>query len=372
MKKNYTFLIILALLLAFTNCKKEESLKNNVTGAAQSFSDNITSELQNIYNQLPNTSYGIIKLVHGDILQFQSKEHYAQVYETLLDRYDTWSMLFFESYSKCTNEELECKVASTNFDERMPLFEFEKQCGIENHNLRALRDKEEEMWKNLGQPGDPPPFDSLIICPVEQTLFSEFYEVCIGDTICQIRSNGYQILIPLSSQQYIGQVRSATTPQVISHAGDWGVIVLSPKSGTCYEKKWKIEQPIDRYNGYKFIWSYHFWNNWFSGTRATVVMKNFKWKNNEWKKDYAVCALGSSSEIYIDISTAWGSCLGGGFYGKNPKNPNKAYTRTVVTQIVFMDTDPKLFRVNPANSEVKCRSYGEDYVFNVETGQRKN
>jgi len=374
MKKAYliasTALLIILAAVIFYACKKDTVLNSDTENPLRS---PMSNELQLLYQQLPTPNFGNIRLVNGDILQFESKEHYTQVYDALYAHYRAWNDLFIETYDKGTEEELDKIIEELNFDDQTPLIAFEQKYKETNNTLRAMSVEQEEVWLERGAQGLPPT-DSIIICPIERTLFSKFYEVCIQDTICQLRSNGTSVLIPIAAINFINQIRNASTSELSQMASTWGIVVNEPLRGNCYYSSWSKSDEQPNGTNYKFKWSYDFRRTWFNGPRTTVTMDAYKRQNAQsaWQKDYGTCtSLGSKTQVRIDVSTAWGSCLKGVLFHKVPNTPHQAFHRSKTQGVFDAFSSDDLIRNDPNESEVLCRHSGTNFTFNAQTGALK-
>jgi len=94
--------------------------------------------------------------------------------------------------------------------------------------------------------------DPITDCPIEQTLLSGYHEYCIKDTICQLRPNDYQIIIPTSELSFLNYISNASIEELISYAkvppgGSGPIYTLSqynlhpPKSENCYKRGFENE-----------------------------------------------------------------------------------------------------------------------------------
>jgi len=377
--KKYIYIFSITALLAVSlviGCKKQIELDTIIDNSTGNSSKAMASQLVQLYQSMPTYDFGKISLINEDILKFESMEHFEQVYETLYQQYRDWNDLFMATYDKLDDDEFDKIVESLNFDDEKPLRMFELKYKNTNNTLREMRAIEEEEWLEKGAEGPPPSVVSneKIICRVEQTLFSKFYEVCIGDTICQLRPDGISILIPISALQYINKIRYASISELSAMVSILGISVEeSQHSGGCYKASHKISRtfvwPVNK--NYKFDWEYHFRRTWL-GVKTTVTMKNYKYNtsNKKWEKNRrATCALGSETQTYLEINA--NDCRKGVLEFKPRNTPNNAYSRTKTRSISYPQTCSSIIRNDPAASAVLTRLYGNNYTFNAETGNLK-
>ena len=382
MKKNYIILIIITAVLALASCKKEEAIlpdKPDKTTAPK--------PLDNLYKQLPTPNFGNIKLVNGDILRFESPEHYEQVYKALEAQCEAWMDLFLKTYDTGSEDHLDSIVEQLNFDENLPLKKFEEKYKKTNGTLLSEIALKEETWLARGGEGSPPS-DEITDCPIELALLSQYHEYCIGDTICQLRPEGYQILIHSSNLKYLNQIRNSTTQTLLGLGR--GIVPPSSPPPTFPVKIEVVDPPLtildlneidcsvsefsnsgwienDYCSGYKFHWTYKYGYNWNEKkVKTNVTMTNWKWKSkkNKWVKD-------CGSFCKIEISTALNAyyyetkdCIGGTHAiagaGFNTKVVWKSFTIKQFAQI---------FEVTPTypyqEKAVGCKRHNTDdsYIY---------
>lgn len=350
----------------------------------------LNNELEFLYEQVPNYDYGNITLVNGDILRFENENHYCQVYDYLVNQYESWSNIFFSYFKSKSEDQLDSLIDALDFDDRIPLLLFEETYGILDNNLRAVWVDEEQTWLNNGAIGSGP-INQMINCPIEQTLYSIYQEICIGDTIYQIRPNSCRLVIPLSEIDYISECRAAATESELQE-----IVEINPKieiiksTDACYEKYYfkKGSQTHPEVGETKFTWSYKYGPN-FNGHRykTSVSMSNYKFKNGKWKRTRAICALGFSSNIksyWLDNE----DCGTWQPLSSEVNNAIKLYSRSKIryTFHVYTIDDPNYyiqiggltfyrqiikqeFHIDPyESSSIQCRHEGWTYSFNAGTG----
>ncbi|MCL2290094.1 MAG: hypothetical protein FWC34_05230 [Bacteroidetes bacterium] len=217
--RNLFFLTIITAIFAFASCKKEDSIKDSIIASdinvEKSSRSTMAQELQNLYRQLPIPNFGNITLINGDILKFENEEHYKNVYELLLEQCEAWSNLFLQTYATGNEDELDETIENLRFDAQWPLVQFEQKYKKTKYTLLEVMTCKEETWLQGGARGDSPS-DEITDCPIEQTLLSLFHEFCIGDTICQLRPGGYEILIPISELEFIDVIRNTPTSELMT------------------------------------------------------------------------------------------------------------------------------------------------------------
>jgi hypothetical protein len=208
-----------------------------------------------------------------------------------------------------------------------------------------------------------------------QALFSKYHEVCIGDTILQMRE-GYEILIPLSEQDKLPLIR-AFHPYDVPFTGQMPVnIKIDPVPvAICYHSgcfRNGVQPHPETGKITKFAWSYKFGYTWAQDATSTAVtMANYQKKKDEWVKHFAVSALGFKTKLYIENPR----CYELDFYGADLRTPHKAFTRSEWENAIFgaggvsaNPLDSKKFRDNISKSYIECRHCGWTYKYNVETG----
>jgi hypothetical protein len=339
-------------------------------------------ELERLYNQLQIPNFGNIKLVNGDILKFENAEHYDQVYESLNELYEAWTVLFMETYYTGDEDELDATIERLGFDENLPLFKFVERYKVA-HPLIWEAVEQEEQWLERGG-GGRSPSDPITQCPIEQTLLSNYYEYCIGDTISQLRPDGWEIHIPTSKLQYLTQIRNSSIQELISRAevpgGGGGpiytgepfnAIIFPPEDQTCYKSGHEINPTQLHGDNYKFEWSYHFrYKKFGQKVVATATIKNYKYKNSKWKKDYgSSCKVEFSAQLYFEGTY----CDDIGQVGGTQKYELYLHSRSVSYPIhSWIWYTPSKIRNDTESSYVECRHRSTYYKFNAETGAQIN
>lgn len=201
MKRNFVAITLIALFfsIALTGCEKE-----NVNPKSKSVSE-LAPELQDLYKQMPQRDYGKISVIGDGILKFESIQQYEKVCSLLSQDCELWDDLFLEKYSNVPEDSLEEIELNLHYNEYQPLVEFEKNHKIFGLMLRDEQEQEFELWLDNGLKG-PMPTDSIFIDKVEQTLYNQYHEICIGDTIFQFRTDGY-VRIPIDSVRDMSRYR---------------------------------------------------------------------------------------------------------------------------------------------------------------------
>jgi len=379
--KKYIYIFSIATLLVVSlviGCKKDtesDTITDNGTGNSAKYSTAVALEI--LYGQLLQPNFGNIKLVNGDILKFESAEHYEQVYESLNNLYEAWTTLFIQTYDTGDEDALDAKIEQLKFDDNLPLLRF-----AEKYKTKLLINDialMEEAWLNEGGSAKSPS-NPITNCPIEQTLLSIYYEFCIGDTICQLRPEGYQILIPTSTLGSLSYIRNVSVEELLSHVNKglpnyddppkwpvhiptYNVTIHSTESSTCYESKHQIN-PL-QYNGdnYRFEWSYHFRHQPFWGvTKTTATIKNYKFKNNKWKKDYgSSCRISFETKLYAEYGEY---CHDRGWVAGKQSLNMKLHSRSIsYPASSWLADTPKSIRDDINDSFVECRHRGEKFEF---------
>jgi len=314
MKKITLLIITLFVIGLVIGCKKEIDTKSNTEGPLKTA---INSELENLYKQLVIPDFGKITAINkGEILKFESAEHYEQVYESLNALYEAWTTLFIQTYDTGDEDELDATIERLNFDENLPLYKFEQKYKvIQAATLLEENTLRESTWLEQGANGRSPS-DPITQCPIEQTLLSNYYEYCIGDTICQLRPGEYQILIHTSNLQYLNQIRNSTIQELLGRGEvppgtplptfpkkvvvtDPPVTILDPNEIDCNVSNYSNSDFIEHGSDYKFYWTYNYGYNWNGKkVKTNATMTNYKKnKKHNWVKDY-----GSFCKIEINTS----------------------------------------------------------------------
>ena len=365
----YISIITLLVICFFIGCNKEMALNPDTESPLKT---TVNAELENLYNQLQIPDFGNIKLLRGGILQFQSKEHYEQVYEDLNELTEAWTTLFLETYDTGDEEELDDIIETLNFDDRTPLIKFAQKYKTVQATVLEGNAIQEEAWMERGGNGAPP-MDEITACEIEQTLLSNYYEVCVGDTICQLRIEGYQIHIPTSSLRLIGTIRAASIEELTGYrgpvVGDGGIptgppynsIVYPPKSTTCHKSKHEKGDKVEHGDEHYFTWSYHFRYLEFWGTvKTTATMKNYKYKSNKdkWVKDYgSSCKVGFCTVLHDECNACnfyWNFSL---YQSLNLK----LHSRSISLSGKGLVASPSCKRDNTSSSYIECTHRGTIY-----------
>ena len=336
MKKIKLFSALLAVILVagmtiFYACKKEDKINEISAKSAQ------LSPLEALYLQLPTPDFGNIKLVNGDILQFESADHYEQVYDALEAQCDAWMELFLQRYDTGSEDHLDSIIEQLKFDANFPLIKFEQKYKKTELPLVVELAYKEAIWLERGGMGEAPE-DEITPCPIELALLSKYHEYCIGNTICQWRPNSCELHIPTSKTSMLKQIRNTSVEDLLSYSKDlptiggpkyipepFDIIIYppyNPSGGSdcschfCYCIDYK--NTFTRLNGtdHKFTLSYHFRYDFYKcKAKTTVTSKNYKLKKGSWKKDYSsYCRLGFSTKL--QQSPTMTQCIDKGRDGK--------------------------------------------------------
>ena len=377
--KFLTVLLAIALLIGvniFYACKKDivsDTIVSDTTEHPAKAS--MSSELQRLYQQLPTPNFGNIRLVNGDILKFESAEHYEQVYAALNNLCEAWTKLFLDNYDTGNEEALDAIIETLGFDERLPLIKFEEKYKGVINTLLAVSIEKEEQWLRRGG-GDEPPTDEITECPIEQTLLSRYHEYCIGDTILQLRPDGYQILVPVSELSFLKALRNTSITELLGkdtippgnpYPPGWIVLVDPPVTVVTPDVDCKshFKNSDTCYNGdnYKFKWFYKYYNFF---TSTTYAMKNYKLKNGKWKKDYGSFGRVSfGTQLYWNCGDSHENCCKKDDMITWAGDNLKTFWRG---NVVFRPWDWIIRnRCNPDESFMICRHKGTDFKINVVT-----
>lgn len=394
-KKSILLFVITISIIAscyfFIGCNKDTdiSLKNNYDNLSLK-SLQMNTELAKLYEDVPTFDFGKITLINGDILRFESVEQYCQVYEDLLTQCEAWSDIFFNQYDTDDEDKLDLIIDTLGFDECTPLLLFEQEYGIIGNNLRAIWVENENTWLEEEATGTPP-IDEIVNCPTEQTLYSQYHEVCIGDTIYQMRSNGCQVIIPIKEIEHLPEIRAAVTMSDLEMLLEQlqGVCIIK-SADACYNSFTYIsdQQYHPEVGEKKFTWSYRYGTALLHRCKTTVTMANYKKKNGKWRNDYTICALALKTRLY-NYMTDSESCLSNGDISLDMNTPSKHHSRTRIkytrrvqtindtsssTQlgdngiIFYPQIEIEKMHTDPTESYIQCRHQGWSYQFNAETG----
>ena len=382
MKKIKLFTALLAVVLVagmtiFYACKKEDKINELPAKAAA------PNPLETLYSQLPTPDFGNIKLVNGDILQFESVEHYEQVYEALEAQCEAWMALFLQKYDTGDEEALDAIIEQLKFDENLPLKKFEQKYKKTDNTLLWSLSQKEETWLERGGEGGVPE-DEITPCPIELALLSKYHEYCIGNTICQWRPNSCELHIPTSKTSMLNQIRNTSVEDLLSYSKEvpnpsgpvyipepFNITVYPPKNPDtgggsdcgcdfCYCTEYK--KSFTKLNGtdHKFTLSYHFRHDFYKGkAKTTVTSKNYKLKKGSWKNDYSsYCRLGFSTKLYQNPSIT--QCIDKGRDGKT-SNLAQAFSKSKRKTFNF---DYKTVTDQIFESYVTYRHKGVEFKFN--------
>lgn len=366
----------LLLMSIFFNCKKNAPFDVRAQG--------MSSELYDLYQEVPTVEFeNITTIFNGEILKFEDEDHYYHVLDGLQYQCNRWAEIFFTAYSNYTDEQLSNLADSLGFDEYQPLRIFESQFSFEN-NLRTFRNEQIEIWAEQGRMTNPPT-DSLVNCPIEQTLLSKYYEVCVGDTIYQLRGGGIILEIPIEIIDQLTTIRR--TDDIESLVEDYpNVVVNNGNSGQgCYVPYWFKEGcRINPNNANKnFTWSFlykkaHVGHKY----KTTITMTNYKLFNGKWKRDKTVSGLASYTTLYkysfqdsscttfIRDSIYLESIFPTRHWSKRKKTIPVAtiYDSTVtINGFYFKKIETESFRIDPQESWISCYYDGKKYRYNMLT-----
>lgn len=368
-----TFSLLLVSLM-LTECQKEQGLSFK--------SLKMNEELESLYKQMPAVSFDSISTIYnGEILRFESEEQYEYVYETLLNRCNSWTNLFINNYDYLTDQELNEMSDSLGFDDNTPLEEFENSVGFYN-NLRNLCEQHLDQWANQGN-YTTPPSDSIIICPIEQTLYSVYHEVCIKDTIYQLRPNCSVLMISVKDIDLLQDIRNISDVDLIIKLYPSIVVYKGGEDG-CYNNHWFKQHsrvnPNDPYKMFSFSFQYgkarvgHKY-------KTKITMNNYRLRLGKWKKDLIISGVSSSMELYkyvYDNSSCnyyYEDSILMGFPCKK-----RAWSKTKKTLPVACIDDPlslnwwhpikieiEGIHINPSNSYIECYYDSLHYRYNLST-----
>jgi len=402
MKKIIVILVLLVVLVSifFFGCKKENVIGS--TTDSEILKSPMSNELKTLYNTLPTPNYGNITLINRDILRFESVEHFEQVYEDLYEHYQAWAELFIATYDTGNEEELDDIIDSLNFNENWPLFKFEESFKKGTMATATLLEKNlqrELAWLDEGARGLSPS-DVITSCPVEQALLSPFYEYCIGDTICQIRPDNYQILIPLSELSSLSYIRNASISELLSRGpstptpefpakivlNDPPIVIIDPPSKGCHEKNYIKRNEKYNTSDYKFEWEYFCRNctypfYMYTRIKTTVSMKNYKWKakTKKWVKDYgSPCRIAFVTQLY-EYYFDNDDCIKGStlsktgsitkVFSKSKRDSKQSEIMGPFPGFGYPQSCLGYLTHNPAESTLTIRHRGTDFHINLKTGQ---
>lgn len=366
----------------FMGCTKDSEMSNSPKSLKMS------GELIELYKKVPTFDLGKVSLINGDILQFETEEHFQKVYEALLEQYDAWTEIFLKKYDTDDEDKLDEIVEQLGFNDCTPLLMFEDKYGITDNNLRAIGVMNENTWLAKGATGTPP-IDKIVNCPREQTLYSKHREVCIGDTIYQMRS-GCQVIIPISEIKLLPEIRAAVTVSDLEKLlNQFPRIGIIKSENACFKSSHSMNgtQYHPEVGEKKFTWSYNYGGTFGHRCKTTVTMTNYKKKKGKWKKDNAICALALHTRLYSYMIESE-SCSSAGSISKDLGNANKHYSKTKVKYTRKAQTVPdystsmtigpvtfypynivlEKLHTDPEESYIQCRHQGWTYQFNAATG----
>ena len=204
MKNMFNILkVVFVISMILTACSKGYLIHTKY-----SLVSTLPPELQELYAQLPVRNYGGITVIGDGILKFDSEEHVEEVMNMLRQDCETWDDLFMNNYGEMQEEELEEWEGILGYNEFQPLLEFEAQLNVSGLMLRDQQEAVVDTWLNNGMEGDIP-IDSVFIDEIEQSLYNQHREICIGEIIYQYRPNGY-VMIPEDSIESMNVYREMT------------------------------------------------------------------------------------------------------------------------------------------------------------------
>ena len=377
MKNKILFVTVTSLLLMtlFFNCEK---------GTPNNRIQEMSSELYDLYQVVPTVEFGnITTIFNGEILRFENEDHYYSVLDGLQYQCDRWAEIFFTAYSNYTDDQLSNLADSLGFDDYLPLRIFERQFSFDR-NLRVFLDAQTEIWAEQGRMTNPPT-DTLINCPIEQTLLSKYYEVCIGNTIYQLRRGGTILEIPIENVNELATIRRIDNIETIVEAYP-NVVVNNGNSGQgCYMSSWYKEGwRVNPNNANKnFTWSFLYRKTLVGHKyKTSITMTNYKLYNGKWRRDKINSGLASYSTLYR-YSYGDSSCtrfMGDTIYKDNvfPRKHWSKNKKTISVSTIydssatinghyFKKIETESFRINPEESWISCYYDGYKYRYNLLT-----
>lgn len=224
-------------------------------------------------------NFGNINIVGDNILKFENEQHYESTLDLLMQQKEEWVERFLNRFAGVNEDSLDVIIDHLNFDENQPLIMFENNYGIFGSNLRYINSVKENTWLLRGAEGEYP-FDRIVPDEVEQTLLSNYYEVCIGNIIYQLRDSMI-VLIPLSSIEAISNIRAAQSYSELERLIRSTHIGIMKYADACYEYSFfsSGEQMHPEVGDKKFYWSFSYRKALFGHKYVTkTIMKNFKKK----------------------------------------------------------------------------------------------
>ena len=222
-----------------------------------------------------------------------------------------WDSLFLSTYSNLSEEELEAFEDSINYNEFIPLVRFEVRYNIFGQMLRDERENIYNSWYENGTEGETP-IDPIIIDEVEQTLFNPYHEICVGDTIIQLRPDGSNILIPISEIRNISRIRNMTVEEILE-GGQCVVKCHRPNAISSYDdhkaipytQRGTISQTTTR----KSEWTIKSWPryNFITGKvkiKSVLKVTHYKFKDRHWTRERRMSRMVSRLSFHTVLTTA--------------------------------------------------------------------
>jgi hypothetical protein len=275
------FLVCVALLGAgITSCEKD---LDNPTGSVD--------QLATI------TKSNSVQKV-GGVLIFPDTAAVKNHLNTMESNLQAWDIQFENTYGHLSEIEIDSIIESIGYDEEQPLSDFESSLGFSSLRTKIKNDEENWLLNTAGEKIEDDPDNHYIVDEVVRSILNVYSEIGIGRSLYKFVENGYYEVTD-GNFSTLRSLRSIP----IDITGMTNVLFFSDgdmKSG-CNSMKSKADFKKSGSKRIKWVVS-HMTYPW--GRDAIAKTKNYKKKNNRWKKYKSYC----EAQAYGDISGSSGNC----------------------------------------------------------------
>lgn len=263
MKKLFFYLPFSALLV-ISACKRNET---DVVLLSQS--PNYVTTRQGCTVEAQPFTCGSYSMLH-----FSTQSAFDAAYTCLEQEYETYNDSFSVLYSQLSDDDYNTLIDSVGFEEEQTLIEFEQ---LKNHSsLRYKLRTDEDAWLAAGANSNSYPSDHAIEDMVYQSLLSKDGNIRIGNDLIHFASDGSLLIV--SNANCSDFELAMNDPDYQS-----GNVIRIFNSDTACRSFGDLSDEVVYSSTKKYKWKVSFWNG-VNISYPGAVLKNFRLKNNSWKR----------------------------------------------------------------------------------------
>ena len=227
---------------------------------------------------------GITRDCNGEILTFTDEAQFMEVYECLERQYEMWNDAFEQQYATLNDDDFNALADSLGFDEDSTLIAFEQRFPGFVSQRSKLR-MQEAAWLNntVLNPATNPFNNDYLNDIIMQTIFNQYQEVRIGNTIVHISElDGTVFTLPAGYCDVLSNLRSDPSSGLNNP-----IVNVQSSDSLSNECRVGIKEQDEEMltNNHKFFWKLTFWKYSIIGTSIKGNVKYYKQRNNgTWKK----------------------------------------------------------------------------------------